>query len=38
LREYWESHPEQSQRVEFPDAAELVMDLDTPDDYAAMNP
>lgn len=38
LRGYWETHPEQVQRVEFPDAAGLVMDLDTPDDYAAMRP
>ncbi len=38
LRGYWETHPEQVQRVEFSDAAGLVMDLDTPDDYAAMKP
>jgi CTP:molybdopterin cytidylyltransferase MocA len=35
LRGYWESHPGQVQRVEFPDASELVMDLDTPEDYTA---
>ncbi|MEE8458748.1 MAG: nucleotidyltransferase family protein [Phycisphaerales bacterium] len=38
LRGYWESHPEEVQRVEFPDAGELIMDLDTPDDYASMRP
>ncbi len=38
LRGYWETHPDQVQRVEFPDAAGLIMDLDTPDDYAAMQP
>jgi CTP:molybdopterin cytidylyltransferase MocA len=35
LRGYWESHPRQVQRVEFPDASELVMDLDSPEDYTA---
>ena len=38
LRGYWEAHPDQVQRVEFPAAAGLVMDLDTPGDYAAMQP
>jgi len=38
LRGYWERHPDQVQRIEFPDAAGLVMDLDSPDDYAAMQP
>jgi molybdenum cofactor cytidylyltransferase len=35
LRAYWESHPDQVERIEFPDASDLIMDLDSPDDYAA---
>ncbi len=35
LRGYWKSYPGEVERIEFPDAPELVMDLDTPDDYAA---
>lgn len=35
LRGYWKTHPAEVERIEFPDAPELVMDIDTPDDYAA---
>lgn len=35
LRGYWKTHPEEVERIEFFNAPELVMDLDTPDDYAA---
>jgi molybdenum cofactor cytidylyltransferase len=35
LRGYWSAHPQQVRRIEFPDAPELVMDLDSPDDYDA---
>lgn len=35
LRGYWKTHPEAVERIEFSDAPELVLDLDTPDDYAA---
>jgi CTP:molybdopterin cytidylyltransferase MocA len=35
LRGYWTAHPQQVRRIEFPDAPELVMDLDSPDDYDA---
>jgi CTP:molybdopterin cytidylyltransferase MocA len=35
LRAYWESNPRLVQRVEFPDAPELIMDLDSPEDYEA---
>ncbi len=35
LRGYWKTHPEEVERIEFSNAPELVMDLDTPDDYAA---
>ena len=38
LRAYWESHPHLVQRVEFPDAPGLIMDLDTPEDYEAAQP
>ncbi|MHC4980315.1 MAG: nucleotidyltransferase family protein [Planctomycetota bacterium] len=38
LRAYWQSHPQLVQRVEFPDAPGLVMDLDTPGDYKAAMP
>jgi len=39
LRAYWESHPHLVQRLEFPDASGIVMDLDTPGDYeAALRP
>ncbi len=34
LRVYFKSHPGQVERLEFRDAADLVMDLDSPDDYA----
>ena len=33
LRAYWESHPHLMQRLEFPDAAGMIMDLDSPEDY-----
>jgi CTP:molybdopterin cytidylyltransferase MocA len=35
LRGYWSAHPQQVRRIEFPDAPQLVMDLDSPDDYDA---
>jgi CTP:molybdopterin cytidylyltransferase MocA len=35
LRAYWETHPRRVQRVEFPDAPGLNMDLDSPEDYEA---
>jgi CTP:molybdopterin cytidylyltransferase MocA len=35
LREYWREHPDRVHRVEFPDAPELTLDLDTPEDYDA---
>jgi molybdenum cofactor cytidylyltransferase len=35
LRAYWESNPHLVQRVEFPDAPGLMIDLDSPDDYEA---
>jgi len=33
LRAFWESNPRLVQRVEFPDAPGLIMDLDSPEDY-----
>ncbi len=35
LRAYWESNPHLAQRLEFPEAPGLVMDLDSPGDYEA---
>jgi molybdenum cofactor cytidylyltransferase len=35
LRAYWTGQPDKVERIEFPDAPELVLDLDTPDDYNA---
>ncbi len=36
LRAYWKTHADRVRRIEFPDAPEVVMDLDSPGDYAAM--
>jgi molybdenum cofactor cytidylyltransferase len=38
LRAYWETHPQNVQRIEFPDAPGLIMDLDSPEDYEAARP
>jgi molybdenum cofactor cytidylyltransferase len=38
LRAFWESNPRLVRRVEFPDAPELIMDLDSPEDYEAARP
>jgi molybdenum cofactor cytidylyltransferase len=35
LRGYWSTHAHQVERLEFPDAPGLVMDLDSPGDYDA---
>jgi len=35
LRGYWRSRPEIVRRIEFPEAPELTVDLDTPEDYDA---
>jgi CTP:molybdopterin cytidylyltransferase MocA len=35
LRAYWDLHPDAVQRLEFDDAPQIVMDLDSPEDYDA---
>jgi CTP:molybdopterin cytidylyltransferase MocA len=35
LRAFWESNPHLVRRVEFHDAPELILDLDSPEDYEA---
>ncbi|MHC4413692.1 MAG: nucleotidyltransferase family protein [Planctomycetota bacterium] len=35
LRAYWQSHGGEVERIEFPHAPDLVMKLNTPEDYAA---
>jgi hypothetical protein len=34
LRQFWEEHPELATRLPIENAKEMLIDLDTPEDYA----